>query len=156
MGDIPTGVGLTGRGKKPPPLSLLSICQHPPPQEGVVQAIPGERPYPGERTHTPVLSSGSPHTLDRGGYTPVGAGAVVAIPGERPYPGRIPIPWTVGGILLWGWGKSSLPLPLLSICQLPLRPICIAKSGPGSLVFPCFRQAATTTQIIHVLQTIIR
>ncbi len=28
----PRGVGQTGRGQKPPPLSLLSICRHPPPR----------------------------------------------------------------------------------------------------------------------------
>jgi hypothetical protein len=41
---------------------------------GAVVAIPGERPYPGERTHALALSSIPPHTLDRGGYTPVGVG----------------------------------------------------------------------------------
>ncbi len=31
-------------------------------------------PYPGEETHAPAPSSGFPHTLDRGRYTPVGEG----------------------------------------------------------------------------------
>jgi hypothetical protein len=69
-GVSPLGEGQTGRGRMPPPLSLLPICQHPPPQE---EDTPG-RPYPGERTHTPAPSSDSPQTLDRGRYRPWGRG----------------------------------------------------------------------------------
>jgi hypothetical protein len=61
---------------------------------------------------------------------------VQAIPGERPYPGRIPIPWTVGGILLWGWGKKPPPLSLLSICQHPPPQEGVVQAIPGERPYP--------------------
>ena len=55
-GVSPLGEGQTGRGHAPPPLSLLSTCRHPPPQEEDTRG----RPYPGEQAHTPAPSSDSP------------------------------------------------------------------------------------------------
>ena len=34
VGGISTGEGQTGREQKPPPLSLVSVCRHPPPRAG--------------------------------------------------------------------------------------------------------------------------
>ena len=59
-----------------------------------------------------------------------------AIPGERPYPGRIPIPWTVGGILLWGWGKKPPPPSLLSICRYPPPREGVVQAIPGERPYP--------------------
>jgi hypothetical protein len=74
------GRGRRGGGHVPPPLSLLPICRHPPPQEEDAQG----KSYPGERPHTPAPSSGSPHTLDRGEYRPWGRGRRGG--GMRPLP----------------------------------------------------------------------
>ena len=71
----PVGWGRRGGGKKPPPLSLHSICRHPPPRgAGAVVAIPGE---------SRIRESRPPRRL------PLQA---------------LPIRWTVGGIRPWGWG----------------------------------------------------
>ena len=108
----PRGVGQTGRGQKPPPLSLLSICWLLSPQ--------AEGHQRSQRT-TPrgSLISICQHPPPRGG-----PGAVVAIPGERPYPGRIPMHWTVGGIPTGGGAdgegaKSPLPCLWVQYASIP-------------------------------------
>jgi hypothetical protein len=120
VGGIPTGEGQTGRGQKPPPLSLLSICSHPPPLH---QFFPQTLPI----------------TLDRGGY-PHGGGAdgegaetpspvstfnMLTSPTPAPvlpsdsshYTG----PWGVSprGRGRRGGGRKPPPLSLLSICSHP-------------------------------------
>jgi len=58
-------------------------------------------PYPGEETHAPARSSGPPHTLDRGRYTPVGVGRRGG--GMRPYALTYPVAGSDPG--------GSLPRP---------------------------------------------
>jgi hypothetical protein len=102
----PRGEGQTGRGQKAPsPVSAFNVLASPTPPglrppppprgAGAVVAIPGGRPYPGERTPAPAPSSDSPHTLDRG---------------RHPH----------GGWGRRGGGKKPPPLSLLSICRHPL------------------------------------
>ncbi len=119
VGGIPTGEGQTGRGQKPPPLSLLSICSHPPPRpaSGLLprpargggsrgdtrgKAVSGAYPHytgpwaEGAESPLPCLYfqyAHIPHPARPPATSPAPpeAGAVMAIPGERPYPGRIPI-----------------------------------------------------------------
>ena len=60
--------------RSPSRLPGLNMLASPAPGGGGSRGDTRGKPYPGAETHAPARSSGPPHTLDRGRYTPVVVG----------------------------------------------------------------------------------